>query len=216
MKLTIASVIEHTYLRPDCTIDVVQKLCQDVLKYNMYGACVPPYFVKDAVQILGGQAKVITVISFPMGYNPTTVKGEECRQAITDGADELDMVVNIAAIKSGQWKQVQNELDRLQQVVEMQRGQLKVIFETSLLTHDEIVQLCDICTQTGVMFVKTSTGMNGAGADVATVALMRRLLPEHISIKASGGITSRTFAEELLAAGAARIGTSRGVEIVCS
>jgi deoxyribose-phosphate aldolase len=214
MKFTLASVIEHTYLKPDCTTALVKKLCQDVLTLKMYGVCVPPYFVKEAAQLLGGQAKIVTVVSFPMGYNPTTVKGEECRQAITDGADELDMVVNIAAIKSGQWKQVQNELDRLQQVVEMQRGQLKVIFETALLTHEEITRLSDICIQTGVLFVKTSTGMNGPGATVEAVALLRSLLPDNITIKASGGIATRAFAEELVAAGAGRIGTSQSLAIL--
>ena len=158
--------------------------------------------------------KVATVVGFPLGYSSTPAKVEEIKRAIDDGADELDVVINICAVKSQNWNYVKSDIESMTMAVHLKGKIIKVIIETGMLTDEEIVKLCDIATSLGVDFVKTSTGFNAAGANPVVVEQLRSLLPGSIKIKASGGIRSRQDAEQLVKAGADRLGSSSGVSIV--
>lgn len=212
--MDIASRIDHTILKADTSKEEVKQKCDEALRYGFAAVCIPPYFVPDAAKWLEEKpVKVATVVGFPMGYSAVSAKVEEIKRAITDGADELDAVVNIAALKNANWKFLRNEIESLTTVCHMKGKTLKLILETGLLTEDEIRKVCELCTEAEVDFVKTSTGFNGSGASVEVVRLLRSLLPEGIQIKASGGIRDLSFATQLIEAGASRIGTSAGVAI---
>ena len=207
--------IEHTLLKPDTTADNVSRLYEEALEYGFLGICVPPYHVQFAANLIGEESMVlVTVIGFPLGYNATAAKVEEAKKAIHDGADELDMVMNIAAFKSGNTNAVYNDIESIATVANQHSRTLKVIIETALLNKKEIIEACDICSKANVNFVKTSTGFAEAGATVEAVKLMRKQLPDKIGIKAAGGITTAAFARELIAAGANRIGTSSGPKLM--
>jgi deoxyribose-phosphate aldolase len=212
----LASYIEHTALKPEVTKNDIRKLCQEAIEYNFYGVCVPPFFVRYAKELLKGnpKIKVITVAGFPLGYSNPGTKVEETKRALEDGADEIDMVINIAAFKSKDFIHVKEDIESLSILCKIKNRILKVIFETCLLTDEEIIQACEICKEIGVDFVKTSTGFNAGGAKTEHIQLMRAHLPPKIKIKAAGGIKTKEFAEELIKAGADRIGTSSGVSIV--
>ncbi len=212
--MDIHRAIEHTILKPDCTIDDIRRLCEEALQYNFYGVCVPPYFVKDAARLLNEQAKVVTVVGFPMGYSNVPAKVEEIKRALDEEADEIDAVVNICAIKSNNWNYIKNELDSVARAVSMRGKVLKLIIETGLLTKTEILQVIKIAADNDIQFIKTSTGFNGDGATVEIVKFLRENLSPKVKIKASGGIKSFEMAEKLIHAGADRIGTSNGVQIV--
>ena len=212
--MDIHKAIEHTILKPDCTIDDIRRLCEEALQYNFYGVCVPPYFVKDAARFLNEQAKVVTVVGFPMGYSNVPAKVEEIKRALDEEADEIDAVVNICAIKSNNWNYIKNELDSIARAVSMRGKVLKLIIETGLLTKAEMKQVIKIAEDNDIQFIKTSTGFNGDGATVEIVKFLRENLNPKVKIKASGGIKSFEMAEKLLHAGADRIGTSNGVQIV--
>ena len=211
---TINQHIEHTLLKPDAAFSAIEQLCNEALKFGFFGVCVPPYYIAKAKAIVNNNCKVITVIGFPMGYSATVAKAEEAKKALDDGADELDMVINLAAAKSADWTTVTNDIDTVLRLTHRQGKKLKVIIESGLLNNDEIIKACEICANLGVDFVKTSTGVNGPGASVAQIQLMRKQLPANIEIKASGGIKNRAFALELINAGANRIGTSSGIKII--
>ena len=213
--MNLASYIDHTVLRPDCTIDDIKKVCSEALQYKFAAVCIPPFFVKNAAQILGeSPVKVATVVGFPMGYSTTPAKVEEIKKGIDDGLDEIDAVVNIAAVKNGNWNYVKNDIYSVTMAGQLKGKCVKIILETGLLTEEEIKKLCEICSEIGPDFVKTSTGFNGEGATVDVVALLRSNLPEEIKIKASGGIRSKEDAIRLIEAGAKRLGSSSGVMIV--
>lgn len=213
--MTLEKFIDHTILKPDCTIDDVRKLCEEAVAYGFYAVCVPPYFVKNAKQFLEkSSVKLSTVVGFPMGYSTTSAKVEEIKKAVDEGVDELDVVINICAVKSGNWNYVQNDIDSMTTAVHIKGKQIKVILETGLMTEAEIRRLCQICQEVGPNFVKTSTGFNGGGATVPAVRLLRECLDSKIKIKASGGIRTREDAIAMVEAGADRIGTSSGVKIV--
>ena len=212
--MDIHKAIEHTILKPDCTIDDIRRLCEEALQYNFYGVCVPPYFVKDAARFLNEQVKVVTVVGFPMGYSNVPAKVEEVKRALDEEADEIDAVVNICAIKSNNWNYIKNELDSIARAVSMRGKVLKLIIETGLLTKAEMKQVIKIAEDNDIQFIKTSTGFNGDGATVEIVKFLRENLNPKVKIKASGGIKSFEMAEKLLHAGADRIGTSNGVQIV--
>lgn len=212
--MDIHKAIEHTILKPDCTIDDIRRLCEEALQYNFYGVCVPPYFVKDAARLLNEQAKVVTVVGFPMGYSNVPAKVEEIKRALDEEADEIDAVVNICAIKSNNWNYIKNELDSVARAVSMRGKVLKLIIETGLLTKAEMKQVIKIAEDNDIQFIKTSTGFNGDGATVEIVKFLRENLNPKVKIKASGGIKSFEMAEKLIHAGADRIGTSNGVQIV--
>lgn len=213
--MKLAEYIDHTILRPDCTIESITKLCEEALQFSFYAVCVPPYFVSSAFRLLDDSpVKVSTVIGFPMGYSSTQAKVEEIKRAIVDGADELDVVCNICAVKSNNWNYVKSDIDAVTRIAHLRSRTVKIIFETGLLTQEEIQRLCEICRQVDVDFVKTSTGFNGAGATPELINLMKTHLPSKIKIKASGGIRTADDACRLIEAGAARIGCSSSVKIM--
>jgi deoxyribose-phosphate aldolase len=212
--MDIRKTIEHTNLRPDCTTEAIRQLCEDALQQTFYGVCVPPYYVRDAVRFINEQAKVITVVGFPMGYSTIPSKVEEIKKALDEGADEIDAVVSIAAIKSGNWNYVKNELDSMMRSVSLKGKVLKLIVETGILTREELEKLLPIAEQNEVHFIKTSTGFNGVGATIDDVKFLKATLKNKTKIKASGGIKTQEQAERLLNAGADRLGTSSGLQML--
>ena len=211
----LAATLDHTLLRPDCTEAQLVQLCQEARTHGFASACVPPCYVPLAARELSGSGvAVCTVIGFPLGYNSPRVKFREAEIALGEGATELDVVLNISALKSGQYEAVRAELEDLADLADVHDALLKVIIETALLTDEEIETAARLCAEAGAHFVKTSTGFASRGASVADVALLRRVLPEHVRIKASGGIRTRAQALALLAAGASRLGTSNSLAIL--
>lgn len=212
----IAAYIDHTLLRPDATQEQVLQLCDEARNYCFAAVCVPPCYVQAAAERLGpgARVKVATVVGFPLGYQHPKVKFLETHQAIEDGAHEIDVVLNISFMKSGRYSEIQNELSDLANFCHLKKAELKVIIETALLAKDEIVKACEICSAAGVDFAKTSTGFASGGARVEDVQLMRRTLPSHIKIKASGGIKTYADALALIQAGADRLGCSASIQIV--
>jgi deoxyribose-phosphate aldolase len=211
----IANFIDHTNLSPLAVAADIKKLCEEALKHHFKAVCVAPYHVKTVADMLGEtKVNIATVVGFPFGYATIAPKVEEIRRAIDDGAYELDVVANLAAIKEGRWNFVQNEIDILTTSCQLHGKVIKVIIETAVLTDDEIKKMCEICATVGANFVKTSTGFNGGGATAEVVAMMRAYLPKGIEIKASGGIRTLAEAEAMIAAGATRIGTSSGMKMI--
>ena len=211
--MNIAKLIDHTLLKPTATQSQIAHLCDEARKYGFCSVCVNPCWVSFAKKALQGtDVKVCTVIGFALGATTSAAKAFEAQEAIANGADEVDMVINMGALKSGDLGTVQADI---QAVRDASRGHiLKVIIETSQLTDEEKVTACQLAAQAGADFVKTSTGFNGGGATVQDVALMRKSIPPHMQVKASGGVRSRADADAMIAAGATRIGTSGGVQIV--
>ncbi|MCS6934090.1 MAG: deoxyribose-phosphate aldolase [Chitinophagales bacterium] len=215
--MNIASRIDHTLLKPDCNEREIKKLCAEAKEYGFAAVCVPPYFVRKCRRWLEGTpVKVATVVGFPMGYANTPAKVEEARRAIDEGAHEVDMVINIIALKAGDFNYLKNELTSAGTIVQLRGGKLKVILETGLLSEEEIIAACKLCKEMSVDFVKTSTGFVTPGATVEVVKLLRANLPSSIKIKASGGIRTAEFAQQLIEAGADRLGCSASVSIVQS
>jgi len=202
-------------LRPDAEERMIVSLCQEAIAHQFAAVCIPPCYVKLAAGLLYEQkVKVATVIGFPFGYQTAEVKFFEAHKALGAGAAEIDMVMNLAAFKSKQFEAVENEIGELATLCHFKNAQLKVIIETALLSEQEIIAACQICTEAEADFVKTSTGFASRGASVADIQLLRANLPENIQIKASGGIRDFAFARELIAAGADRIGTSAGLQLI--
>ena len=213
--MNLAALLDHTLLRPDCTEAQVVQLCQEARIHGFASACVPPCYVPLAARELSGAGvAVCTVIGFPLGYNSPRVKFREAEIALAEGATELDVVLNISALKSGQYDAVRAEIEDLTDLAEVRDALLKVIIETALLTEEELETAARLCAEAGAHFVKTSTGFASRGASVADVELLRRVLPPHVRIKASGGIRTRSQALALLAAGADRLGTSNSLAIL--
>lgn len=213
--MNIASYIDHTVLKPTTTIANVEQLCAEAKEYGFAAVCVPPLFVKKAKELTAAtNVKVATVIGFPFGYSAIEAKVAEIVLAIIDGADELDMVINISAIKNNDWQFLANEINTVMPVIRSKGKVIKVIIESGILTDEEIITCCDIYGAAGVDFMKTSTGYAETGATVAAVQLMRKHLPSSIKIKASGGIKNYSFAAALVSAGANRLGCSSSVQIV--
>ncbi|MBW7844606.1 MAG: deoxyribose-phosphate aldolase [Bacteroidia bacterium] len=212
---TINNYIEHTLLKPDSTKDDIIKLCKEAVEHKLYGVCVPPYFVQLAKkEIKKSNVKIISVIGFPFGYDTVASKVEETKKAIISGADEIDMVINVAAFKSGDDATVLNDLQAVIMACHLQNKIAKVIIETAYLTKEEIEKACRMCVESDADFVKTSTGFASRGASIEDIEIMRKVLPTKIKIKAAGGIRDRKTAEDFIKAGADRIGTSAGVAIV--
>ena len=213
--MDIAPLIEHTLLRPDCCSQDILRLCEEASHYRFRGVCVPPYFVLHAKKMLENDqnVKVVTVIGFPFGYSVTQAKVAEIQQAVADGADEVDVVINGCAVSDGRWVDVRNDLDQMTRVVREADKLIKVIIEGALLSEGKLLNCCDVCSDSGVDFVKTSTGFFG-GASIQMVRTMRKRLPNSIRIKASGGIRDRATALALVEAGADSIGTSSGPQLV--
>ncbi|PIQ22533.1 MAG: deoxyribose-phosphate aldolase [Cytophagales bacterium CG18_big_fil_WC_8_21_14_2_50_42_9] len=215
MEKNIARYIDHTLLRPDAEERMIVSLCQEAIEHQFAAVCIPPCYVKLAAGLLYEQkVKVATVIGFPFGYQTAEVKFFETHKALGAGASEIDMVMNLAAFKSKQYAAVENEIGELATLCHFKNARLKVIIETALLSEKEIIKACQMCTEAEADFVKTSTGFASRGASVADILLLRANLPAHIRIKASGGIRDFAFAQELIAAGADRIGTSAGLQLI--
>ncbi|MGD0651887.1 MAG: deoxyribose-phosphate aldolase [Verrucomicrobiia bacterium] len=221
--MNIAALIDHTLLKAEATAGDIARLCCEAREFGFWSVCVNPCHVRRAATALTGPArsgassnvKICTVIGFPLGANLTETKVYETRFALRDGASEIDMIINIGALKAGDDAVVLADLQSVVQAVRESDALCKVIFETCLLTHDEKVRACELCVKAGVDFVKTSTGLSTGGATVEDVALMSRLVKPHgIGVKASGGIRTLANLKKMVAAGATRIGTTRGVKIM--
>lgn len=215
MEKPIASYIDHTLLKPVSTSSDINKLCREAIEFGFAAVCIPPYVVKQAVQALhGSSVKTATVIGFPMGYSSLDSKLSETERAIFDGADELDVVINLMALKNGDWTYLENEMQKLVNLIHEKGKIVKVIVESGVLTKDELVHCCELLGKMGIDFMKTSTGYAEKGASVSDVQLMRENLPGGVKIKASGGIRHYKFAGELVDAGADRLGCSASLQIL--
>ena len=213
--MQIASFIDHSLLQPTTTISGIEKLCTEAVEYHFAAVCVPPLFVTKAKEFTkGSNVKTATVIGFPFGYSAVEAKMAEIILAIVDGADELDVVINISAIKNNDWQFLANEINHILPVVKNKNKIIKVIIESGILTNEEIIKCCTIYGAAGVDFMKTSTGYAEKGATIEVVQLMKKHLPNHIQIKASGGIKTYTFAKQLIDAGASRLGCSSSIDII--
>jgi len=213
--MNIASYIDHTILKPTTTMQEVKDLCIEAIEYGFAAVCIPPPLVKNAKGYLKGtDVKISTVIGFPFGYSNAKAKIFETQQAIEDGADEMDVVINLVALRGKAWAYLESEVKYLVQSVHKNERLIKIIIESGILTDEEIIQCCDFYAKAGVDFVKTSTGYAEKGASLEAVQLMRKTLPSSIRIKASGGIRNYQFAKQLIGAGADRLGCSASVAIM--
>ncbi len=211
----VAKYIDHTLLKPEATRSEIEKLCQEARTYGFASVCVNPTWVKDcAFALYGSPVKVCTVIGFPLGATLTDVKAYETRRAIFDGATEIDMVLNIGALKSGDNETVKRDIHAVVEAAHDACAIVKVIMETALLTDEEKVRASLLAKEAGADFVKTSTGFSKGGATVADIELMRRSVGSELGVKAAGGVKDLDSAREMIAAGATRIGASAGVKIV--
>ena len=207
----ILSHCDHTLLKQESTWEQIKEVCDDGMKFGCASVCIPPCYVRRANEYVGEKLKICTVIGFPNGYSTPAVKAFEAENAVRHGADEIDMVINIGWVKDQRWDRL---LGEIQDVKTACRGRiLKVIIETCLLTDEEKIKMCEIVTQAGADYIKTSTGFSTAGATREDVKLFREHVGPDVRIKAAGGISSLQDAEDFLALGADRLGTSRLVKI---
>lgn len=208
----ILACVDHTLLRTTATWEEIRQLCDDGVAYGCASVCIPPSYVEQAAKYLGDKLPVCTVIGFPNGYSTTAVKVFETQDAINHGAREIDMVVNLGWVKDGRWQDILEEI----QAVKVACGDkvLKVIVETCQLTQEEKVKLCELVTESGADFIKTSTGFAGGGATPEDVALLRAHVGDEVQVKAAGGISSLEDGAAFLNLGATRLGTSRIVALV--
>ena len=214
MNMAFEAMIDHTLLKPDATKNQVKRLCEEAIEYGFHSVCVNSSFVYYCTQLLRGtDVKVCTVVGFPLGAMSTAGKVAETTAAIEDGADEIDMVIHVGMIKSGDWDYVRQDIAS---VVEASGNNalVKVILETCLLTEEEKVHACRVCKEAGADYVKTSTGFSTGGATVEDVHLMRQTVQDTMGVKASGGIRTAEDARRMEEAGADRLGTSAGISIV--
>lgn len=208
----ILSKVDHTLLTQTATWNEIQQICDDAVKYRTASVCIPASYVKRAKEYVGGKMAVCTVIGFPNGYSTTAVKVFEAKDAIQNGADEIDMVINIGYVKDGRYDL---QLDEIKQVkAACGTHLLKVIIETCLLTDAEKIKMCEVVTESGADFIKTSTGFSTAGATFDDVALFAAHVGPNVRIKAAGGIKTMDDAEKFVSLGASRLGTSRIIKII--
>lgn len=215
MSLKIAAYIDHTLLKPTTTLADVDRLCVEASLENFTAVCVPPKYVQNAKKLLdGSRVKVATVIGFPLGYSTIDAKVAEINDALQMGADELDMVIDLTAVKNGEWKHLEDEIEACIKPIHDAGKVIKVIIESGILTEAEVVKCCELYSNYKIDFIKTSTGYADKGATVDVIRLIRKHIPARMGIKASGGIRSFAFAKELIEAGATRIGTSSSWQIM--
>lgn len=205
---------DHTLLRTDCTAREIRELCDDAIRYGCASVCIPPTHVAGAKRYVGDRMKICTVIGFPNGYSTPVVKAFEANDAVKNGADEIDMVINLCMVKDGCWDKLADEISRVKRACGDKL--LKVIIECCLLTEEEKIRLCEIVSASGAEYIKTSTGFSKGGATFEDVALMRAHCAPEVKVKAAGGISSLEDAEKFLELGAERLGTSRIVKIAKS
>ncbi len=210
-KNEILSKVDHTFLKQTATWNDIRELCDDAIRYNTASVCIPPSFVKKAKEYVNEKMKVCTVIGFPNGYNTTDVKVFETSNAIQNGADEIDMVINIGMLKEKEYDAILNEINEIKKACGDKI--LKVIIETCLLTEEEKIKMCDIVSNSNADFIKTSTGFSTAGATIEDIKLFKKHIKNDKKIKAAGGISSFEDAERFIEEGASRLGTSRLVKI---
>ncbi|BCW58042.1 deoxyribose-phosphate aldolase [Arthrobacter sp. StoSoilB20] len=211
----IASYIDHTLLKPEASEADVLKVCAEAIEYRFKSVCVNPVWVKTVTKALKGSGVLTcSVIGFPLGATPSDVKSFEARGAVLDGADEIDMVINMASARANDKGALVDDIKAVAETVHAGEAILKVIIETSMLNDEQKVIACEAAVEAGADFVKTSTGFNGGGATVEDVALMRKTVGPDIGVKASGGVRSLADAQAMIAAGATRIGASSGIAIV--
>ena len=209
---SILNCVDHTLFSQTATFDEIKAVCDDAIKYNTASVCIPPSYVKDAKAYVKDKLTICTVIGFPNGYNTTAVKCFETADAINNGADEIDMVINLGYVKDGKYDLI---LDEINEVKKACSGKLlKVIIETCLLTDEEKIELCNIVSKSNADYIKTSTGFSTAGATKNDIKLFAENIYGDLKIKAAGGISSLEDAEDFIALGASRLGTSRIVKIV--
>lgn len=210
-RQTILNHCDHTLLQQTATWEEIQGILEDAIRYETASVCIPPSYVKRAVEYLKGRVKVCTVIGFPNGYNTTAVKEYETKDAIQNGADEIDMVINIGDLKGGRDAEVLAEIQTLKAACGDKI--LKVIIETCLLTEEEKIKMCKLVTEAGADYIKTSTGFSTAGATFADIELFAKHIGPEVKMKAAGGISSFEDGEKFMELGADRLGTSRLVKI---
>lgn len=210
-KKTVFATVDHTLLSQTATWDEIKVICDDAIKYQTASVCIPPSYVKQAKEYVNGKMAICTVIGFPNGYNTTAVKEFETKDAIANGADEIDMVINIGWAKDKKFDDIENEIRTLKKACGSKI--LKVIIETCLLTDEEKVEMCRRVTAAGADFIKTSTGFSKAGATFEDIELFSKNIGPDVKMKAAGGISSFDDAEKFISLGASRLGTSRLVKI---
>ena len=209
----LAKYIDHTLLKQDATYSQIETLCQEAKQFDFMSVCIQPHFVSFAKQkLVESTVKVCTVIGFPLGQNHRETKVFETKKAISEGADEIDMVMNISLLKANKFHELYLEIAEIKHACSGRV--LKVILETCLLTHDEIIKACEIAKEAKADFVKTSTGFSTGGATIEHVRLMKKTVGDKLQVKASGGIRSLSEMQSMIEAGATRIGTSSGVKIL--
>lgn len=207
----IFQAVDHTLLTQTATWEEIRQICEDGMQYHTASVCIPPSYVKQAKDYVGDRLAICTVIGFPNGYATTAVKEFETKDALKNGADEIDMVINLGWVKDGCFDRVEEEIRTLKKACGTKI--LKVIIETCLLTEEEKIKMCEVVTASGADFIKTSTGFSKAGATFADIALFAKHIGPNVRMKAAGGISSIEDAEKFLSLGASRLGTSRIVKL---
>lgn len=213
--MDIRRYIDHTLLKPDTKLNDIARICHEAIENNFYSVCISPYFVQKASQVLeNSDVKISTVIGFPFGYSPTVAKVASMRRCLDQNVDEFDAVINFSAVKSGDFNFVENDIISMATTAHMKGKIIKVIVEPHLLTKEELQRVIDICVKAEVDFIKNSTGVLGSGAQESLIKELRLLIPDDISIKASGGIKTHQQALNLIEAGADRIGSSSSLSLI--
>lgn len=207
----IFKTVDHTLLTQTATWEEIRQICEDGMAYKTASVCIPPSYVKQAKEYVGEKLAICTVIGFPNGYMTTATKEFETKDALANGADEIDMVINLGWVKDGRFDLVEQEIRTLKKVCGTKI--LKVIIETCLLTEEEKIKMCEVVTNSGADFIKTSTGFSRAGATFEDIALFAKYVGKEVKMKAAGGIASFDDAEQFISLGASRLGTSRIVKI---
>lgn len=208
----IMNKVDHTLLTQTATWEEIRKICDEGIRYQTASVCIPPFFVERAADYVKGKIKICTVIGFPNGYQTETVKRAETKDALEHGADEIDMVIHIGDVKEGNYNRIQREIAGLKELCG--NHILKVIIETCLLTEEEKIKMCQVVSESGADYIKTSTGFSTEGATFEDIALFQKNVAEHVKIKAAGGISSFEDAQKFIQLGADRLGTSRLVKIL--
>ena len=208
----VLDIVDHTLLGVTATWEDIKVILDDGIKYGCASACIPAAYVKEAAEYVDGKLPICTVIGFPNGYNTTAVKVFETKDAIANGAEEIDMVINIGALKNKRYQEIEDEIRQIHEACDGKI--LKVIIETCLLSEEEKIKMCEIVTNAGAEYIKTSTGFSTDGATFDDVALMRKYIGKDVKVKAAGGISSFDDADKFMDLGADRLGTSRLVKIM--
>lgn len=211
-KKQILGIVDHTLLAVAATWEEIKVILDDAMKYETASACIPAAYVKEAAEYVQGKLAICTVIGFPNGYSTTAVKVFETKDAIANGAQEIDMVINVGALKNKRYQEIEDEIRQIHEACDGKI--LKVIIETCLLTEEEKIKMCEIVTNAGAEYIKTSTGFSTGGATFDDVALMRKYSGANVKVKAAGGISSFADAEKFMSLGADRLGTSRLIKIM--